>query len=198
MIIHNFEQGSDEWFKIRLNKLTASNAHTIGVGGKGLETLCYKLVAEKLTGKVEEGYKSPAMQRGNDLENEAANAYELETGDLTTKVGFCELDEYVGASPDRLINDDGLLEIKCKTDIVYLKELLGCEIDPEHYSQMQMQLYVTDRKYCIYSIYNPNFKKSLIIKRIERDERAIEKIKVGLETGKAIIKTMLEKINNLK
>ena len=196
MIIHDVEQNTEEWLLCRLGKFTASNAHTIKVANIGLQTLCLKLVAERMTGKIEEGYKSPAMERGHELEEMAANAYELETGTITSKVGFCELDEDTGASPDRLIGDDGLLEIKCKTDVVYLKELFGCEIDQEHESQMQMQMYVTNRQWCDYVVYNPNFKqKSLIIKRINRDEVAIEKIKAGIETGKAMIKTMMDKLN---
>lgn len=194
MQIINCQQGTQEWLQARLGKLTASDAHTIGVAGKGLETLCLKKVAEILTQKIEECYKSPAMLNGNETENQARNAYELETGNIVTKVGFCELDEFTGASPDGLVGDDGLVEIKCKTDVVYVKELLGEPIDPEHVSQMQFQMWVTDRKWCDYAVYNPNFPKSLIIKRVNRDEVAIAKIKAGVETGKAMIKNYLLKI----
>lgn len=195
MKIHNVEQNSPEWFKCRLGKLTASDAHTIGVSGKGLETLCLKKTSEILTQKFEDNYTSPAMQRGHDLENEAVMAYEIETGNITEKIGFCELDEFVGASPDRKIfNQNGGLEIKNKTDVVYLKELLGAEIDPEHYSQVQMQMMVTGWLWMDYAVYNPNFERSLIIRRVNRDEVAIAKIKAGVETGKAMIKSYLLKI----
>jgi predicted phage-related endonuclease len=194
MNIINCIQGTDEWKKVRLGKLTGSDAHTIGVAGKGLDTLCLKKVAEILTGKAEEGYKSQAMQNGNDLEAEARNAYELETGNIVTQVGFCELDDMVGASPDGLIADDGGLEVKCKTDAVYVKELLGEPIDPEHISQMQFGMMVTGRSWWDYIVYNPNFEKSLIIRRVMRDEVAIAKIKAGVETGKALIKSYLLKI----
>lgn len=194
MIIHNVDQNSPEWFACRAGKLTASDAKTISVGGKGLETVCYKKVAEILTGKAEEGYKSPAMDRGHELEDMAACAYEIETLNITQKVGFCELDEFTGASPDRLVGEDGLVEIKCKTDSVYVRELLGEPIDPEHYSQMQMQMKVTGRKWCDYVIFNPNFPRSIIIRRVERDEPTIARIEAGLAIGVATIKSLLEKI----
>ncbi len=194
MNIIEVSQGSPEWLKCRLGKLTASDSQAIATAGKGLETLCIEKVAQRLTGKAEEGFKSPAMQNGNDLEAEARNAYELETGNIVKQVGFCELDEDVGASPDGLIGNDGLVEIKCKTDTVFVKELLSDEIDTAHVWQMQFQLWVTDRKWCDYAVYNPNFPKSLIIKRVERDEVAIAKIKAGVETGKALIKSYLLKI----
>lgn len=195
MQIINCEQGTDAWRIARLGKLTASDSKTIEVSGKGLDTLCLKKVAERLTGKAEEGYKSQAMQNGNNLESEARSSYEIETGNIVTQVGFCELDEDVGASPDGMVGDDGLVEIKCKTDVVFVKELLSDEIDPEHISQMQFQMMVTDRKWCDYVVYNPNFEKSLIIRRVNRDEVAIAKIKAGTETGKALIKSYLLKIN---
>lgn len=194
MKIYNNKQGTQEWLLARLGKLTASDAYTISVNGKGLETLCLKKVSEILTNKIDDGYKSEAMINGNNLEAEARNAYELETGETVNQVGFCELDYMTGASPDGFLGEDGLIEIKCKTDTVFVKDLLGSEIDTEHYYQMQMQMLVTGRKYCSYVVYNPNFKKSLIIKRLDRDEVAIEKIKAGIENGKAMIKTMMEKL----
>lgn len=194
MQILNCNQGSSEWLQARLGKLTASDSQAIATAGKGLETLCIEKVAQRLTGKAEEGYKSPAMQKGNDLEAEARNAYEIETGNLVTQVGFCELDEDVGASPDGMVEDDGLVEIKCKTDTVFVKELLSDEIDTAHVWQMQFQMWVTDRKWCEYVVYNPNFEKSLIIRRVNRDDVAISRIKAGVETGKALIKSYLLKI----
>lgn len=195
MQIINCEQGSAEWLLARLGKLTASDAQIIATAGVGLNTLCIEKVAQRLTGKADDGFKSPAMQNGNDLETQARNAYELETGNLVVEVGFCQLDDDVGASPDGMVVDDGLVELKCKTNNVFVKELLSDEIDPAHVWQVQFQMWVTDRVWCDYAVYNPSFSRSLIIKRINRDEIAIAKIKAGVETGKAIIKSYLLKIN---
>jgi len=195
MTIIEMEQGSQEWLDCRCGLLTASDAQTIATAGVGLTTLCIEKVAQRLTGKAEDGFKSPAMQNGNDLEVEARNAYELETGNVVKKVGFCKLDDDTGASPDGMVGDDGLVEIKCKTNNVFVKELLSDDVDPAHKWQMQFQLWVTDRKWCDYAVYNPNFPKSLIIKQVNRDEVAIAKIKAGVETGKELIKSYMEKIN---
>ncbi len=195
MEIINCQQGTEEWLLARLGKLTASDAQIIATAGAGLNTLCIEKVAQRLTGRMEDSFKSPAMQNGNDLEHQARNAYELETGNIVKEVGFCKLDEDTGASPDGLVGENGLVEIKCKTNNVFVKELLSDDIDPSHVSQMQFQMWVTDRKWCDYTVYNPNFSQSLIIKRVLRSEPDIAKIRAGVETGKAIIKSYLLKIN---
>ena len=195
MEIINCIQGSPEWFAERLGKLTGSEAQAISANGAGLKTLVNKLVAERLTGKAENGYTNADMERGKELEDEARNAYELETGNTVTKVGFCKLDEYVGSSPDGLINDDGGIEIKCFKDSSFVDYMFTGKVDTAYEWQCQFNLFVTGRKWWHYVVYNPNFKKSLIIKRLDRDEVAIEKIKAGIETGKAMIKAMLEKLN---
>ena len=195
MEVINCIQGSPEWFAERLGKLTGSEAQAISANGAGLKTLVNKLVAERLTGKVENGYTNADMERGKELEDEARNAYELETGNTVTKVGYCKLDEFTGASPDGFIGDDGLVEIKNFKDSTFVDYMFTGKIDTGYEWQMQMQMYVTGRQWCDYVVYNPNFKKSLIIKRLDRDEVAIEKIKAGIETGKTMIKTMMDKLN---
>ena len=189
-----FAQGTPEWTKKRLGKLTGSVAQAIATAGAGLETLAYIKVAEKLTGKAEEGYINANMEKGNELEAMARNAYELETGKVVKEVGFCELDEYCGCSPDGFIGKDGLVEIKCPTDKVFVKYCYTDKIDTGYIWQIQMQMFVTGRKWCDYAVFNQNFPKNLIVKRILRDETAIEKIKAGVETGKAMIKNIMEKI----
>jgi putative phage-type endonuclease len=195
MEIINCIQGSDEWFKYRLGKLTASEAQAISANGAGLKTLVNKLVAERLTGKAENGYTNADMERGKELEDEARNAYELETGNTVTKVGFCKLDEDTGSSPDGLIGENGGLEIKCYKDSSFVDYMFTQKIDTGYEWQCQFNMFVTERDWWDFAVYNPNFKKSLIIKRINRDDQAIEKIKAGIETGKAMIKAMMEKLN---
>ena len=131
MKVYNCEQGSEEWLKCRLGKLTGSVAHTIATSGKGLETLCLEKATEILTGIISDGYKNDAMQHGNDYEAEARSIYELETGNTVIQVGFCEDNEFVGVSPDGLIGDDGLIEIKCPTDKTYTQYLIDGVIKPE-------------------------------------------------------------------
>ena len=188
MKIHNFEQRTDEWYAIRKGKMTASNAETIIANGKGLETYIYNLMAEYYSSAEKENYINADMQRGIDLEPEARLEFEFYTDLDVQEVGFIEYNEFIGVSPDGLIGDDGLIEIKCPNDSVYFKLLLSDNIKPEYIAQMQMQLYVTDRQYCYFVSYNPNFEKSLYIKKITRDEEMIEKLKKGLDKGTELIK----------
>lgn len=188
MKIYNCEQGSEEWFKCRLGKLTGSSAHTIYTNGKGLDTLCLEKATEILTGIISESYKNDAMQHGNDYENEARSIYELETGNKVNQIGFCEENEYIGVSPDGLIDDDGLIEIKCPTDKTYTQYLIDMKIKPEYYSQMQMQMLITKRSWCDYVVYNPHFQKTLIIQRVFADKEYMEKIGNGLVDGERKIK----------
>lgn len=188
MKIHNFEQRTEDWYNIRKGKMTASNADTIIANGKGLETYIYNLMAEYYSSAEKENYINADMQRGIDLEPEARLEFEFYTGLDVQEVGFIEYNEFIGVSPDGLIGDDGLIEIKCPNDSVYFKLLLSDNIKPEYIAQMQMQLYVTNRQHCYFVSYNPNFEKSLYIKKITRDEEMIEKLKKGLDKGTELIK----------
>ena len=188
MKIYNFEQRTEDWYNIRKGKMTASNAETIIANGKGLETYIYNLMAEYYSSAEKENYINADMQRGIDLEPEARLEFEFYTDLDVQEVGFIEHNEFIGVSPDGLIGDDGLIEIKCPNDSIYFKLLLSNNIKPEYIAQMQMQMYVTDRQYCYFVSYNPNFEKSLYIKKINRDEEMIEKLKKGLERGTQLIK----------
>lgn len=196
MQIHNCQQGTEEWFACRLGKLTASVARTIATQGKGLETLCLEKATEILTGKPTETYKNDAMEQGNLLESEARSIYELETGTNVEQVGFVEENEFIGVSPDGLVGDDGLIEIKCPQDKTYTQYLLDGKIKPEYYSQMQMQMFITERLWCDYVVYNPNFKKSITIQRVYPDKEEIKRIADGLAKGVGIIKDIIGKIED--
>lgn len=185
-------QRTPEWIEIRRGKMSASNAETIIANGKGLETYIYNLMAEYYSSAEKENYINADMQRGIDLEPEAKIEFQFYTGLDIKEVGCVELNEYILASPDGLIGDDGLIEIKCPNDSIYFKLLLNNNIKPEYIAQMQMQMYVTNRQYCYFVSYNPNFEKSLYIKKINRDKEMIDKLKKGLERGTQLIKEIKE------
>jgi len=197
MKIHKIPQQTDEWFELKLGKLSSSDGQAIAANGAGLQTLIYKKVAEILSGTREDSYTNPDMERGNEQEELAVASYELQTGSTVQKVGFCELSDYVGASPDGLVGDDGLVEIKCPRNSNYVKLLYTKKIDTKYEWQMQAQMYVTDRKWVDFVVFNENF-DDLIIIRVERDEKKIEKIRIGLESGVKQIKEIVEKVNHGK
>ena len=185
-------QRTPEWIEIKRGKMSASNADTILANGKGLETYIYSLMAEYYSKGEKVHYTNADIERGILLEPEAKIEFQFYTGLDIKEVGYVEFNEYILVSPDGLIGDDGLIEIKCPNDSIYFKLLLSNNIKPEYIAQMQMQLYVTDRQYCYFVSYNPNFEKSLYIKKITRDEEMIEKLKKGLERGTQLIKEIKE------
>jgi putative phage-type endonuclease len=194
-IYDEIEQGTQEWLDLRLGKFTASKAQPVGANGKGLETLVFEKVAELMTGKPKDSFTNSDIERGNELEELARNAYELETGHLVNEVAFVELNERVGCSPDGLIGEDGLVEIKCVNDANYVKFMYEKKIDPQYVWQMQFQLLVTNRKWVDFTVFNPNFKRSIVIEKIARDEKAIAKLQKGLDDGVAMLNRILKEIS---
>lgn len=193
-------QGTQEWFEIRKGKLTASHAQQIGNNGKGLNTYVHELMAEYYSTQEKEQLTNKHIERGLELEPIARDIYELETGNTVTQTGFIELNEYAGCSPDGLVGENGLIEIKCINDTDYFRHLLyGIEeVDTKYLWQVQMQMLVTNRNWCDLVVYNPNFSQSLIIFRIEKDEEKQDALKKGIETGIELIKQIKEKIEHGK
>ena len=171
-IIKEIEQQSPEWFKIRKGKMTASHAQAIGNAGKGLETYVYDLVAEEYSSAEKEQFSNEHTERGNELEEVARGIYELENNVDVEQVTFIEYDEYVGCSPDGLVGENGLIEIKSPNDTEYLKYLIFGEsqIDTKYIWQCQMQMLITGRNWNDLVIYSPNFKKSMLVYRIIPDK----------------------------
>jgi putative phage-type endonuclease len=193
MQIVNVEQGSPEWFEARKLKMTASHATAIGNAGKGLETYIYELCADYFSNGEVESFKNKQMERGNEFEEEARSIYGFETGLEAEKVGFVIHNDYVGCSPDGFVGDDGLIEIKCKSDAKHLKQIvLGeKEIESTYIWQIQMQMLTTGRNWCDFVSYNPNFEKPIYIHRVHADEKKHEKLLNGFKVGEEMIKNVL-------
>lgn len=195
MQIINCDQRTDEWDKCRMGKFTASSALAIATQGKGLDTLAMQKAIERITGKKEKTVQiNEYIQHGIDTEDEARLIYELETGNKVQQVGFIEDNDWVGVSPDGLIEDDGLIEIKCPCNKVYAEYLASGKVDNGYYHQMQMQMLVTKRKWCDYTVYNDNFPRAIVIKRIYPDYEVMNKIADGLIKGIELAKQYMEKL----
>lgn len=195
MIIHQMDQQSEEWFDIRKGKMTASNAQAIAANGKGLDTYIHQIVVAKITGVEPEKFNGNRhTERGNELEPEARLSYEIARDVTIEQVGFIEEDEYVGCSPDGLIGEEGGIEIKSPDDIKYFRLLTGEEkVDEAYIWQCQMCLLITKRKWWDLLFYNPNFQKSMLIVRIEPELVRQERLIVGIEKGKNLIKELIQK-----
>ena len=182
MRIINVDQRSPEWFAARLGVPSASNfAKVITPGGKKstqVEGYLNRLVADIVTGKSDQQEPNEAMQRGTELEPEARAYYELIMGPVE-EVGFCIHEDGFGCSPDGMVGDEGLLEIKCPlahTQVEYLRE---CTIPSTYIPQVQGQLLVTGRKWCDFLSYHPDMKPLLV--RVERDEAFIATLHEALK-----------------
>lgn len=201
MIIHEFEQGTPEWHEVRKGRMTASHAQGIANKGKGLNTYILTLMAKYYSSAEPESYTNEHMEQGNELEPQARAMYELEYDSEVRQVGFIEIDEHVGCSPDGLIGEDGGLEIKCHDDKKHFELAVGGTIDTKYLWQMQMNMFCTGRKWWDYVAYNPNFEKSLIVHRIEantpigKHDKPFDSIAKGLEKGKELIKKYKEEYN---
>lgn len=198
-LIFNFPQKSEEWYKAREQyPLTASNAQAIGNQGKGLETLVNEILAKKYSIQdYEKRYTNDDLERGIELEPLARSIYELRTEQKVEEVGFVtdeEISKVGGASPDGIIGDfEGLVEIKSFNNekhfelICQYKETGTFDIDSKYQWQMQQQILFTGAKWCDYVAFNPNYKETMLIQRVYRDEEKIEKIKQGLKLGEELL-----------
>lgn len=159
VFVTDVAQGSEDWFAARAGYLTSSVADDAlatprSKGGFSLtrHKLKARLVVERLTRKpVLDDYTNKHMERGKELEPFARMAYEELTGEIVKQVGFCVANgyEYLGCSPDGLVGEDGLIEIKCPMPHVHMGYMMRPDKDvpPEYVNQMVLQLLVTNRKW---------------------------------------------------
>lgn len=175
-------QGSEEWFAARLGRITASKVEDVMKGPKlaGYRNYRAQLVCERLTGQREETYTNGAMQRGTDLEPFARECYEFKTGNTVAEIGFIN-HPYIpnfGCSPDGLIGDDGMIEIKCPNSATHIDYLLNGVVPSDYVKQMTCQLSCTGRKWVDFVSYDPRLPEEmqLFIIRMHRDNAAIEEM----------------------
>lgn len=202
------EQRSQEWFAARLGKVTASKINDVmaklksGGEAAGRKNYRAQLVVERLTGQQTECYVNGAMQWGTDHEPDARASYEFITGNTVQEIGFVDHPEIPmsGASPDGLIGEDGLIEIKCPNTATHLDYLLNGKAPADHLNQMQWQMECTGRKWCDFVSYDPRMPidLQLFTVRVERDEvktaGIVEEVKVLI----AEVEETIEKLTGLQ
>ena len=200
----NLEQGSDEWKQARLGHVTASNMAEVMSKGKGTAEAVgrykYKvrLVAERLTMTAGESYTNAAMQWGIEQEQFACIAYEAQKETFVDKIGFVLHPDikWLGVSPDRIVGNEGLIEVKCPNTTTHLDYLFENKVPAEYYKQIQCQLWVTGRQWCDFVSYDPRLPKrnQLLIVRTERDEKLIAEMKTETEKFLAEVETLIIKL----
>jgi predicted phage-related endonuclease len=174
------DQNSPEWFAARLGIVTASEFDSVLAKGEGKTRLKYMrtLAGQILSGRCEEGFSNAHTERGHAQESEARELYSFMTDAEPQLVGFLKRGR-VGASPDALIGDKGLLEIKTKLQHLQVECLLNDVLPSEHRKQVQGQLWVSGREFVDFVSYCPGL--PLFVKRVTRDERLIAEIKVAVD-----------------
>ena len=200
----NSPQGSAEWLVARAGCLTASAISDMLAKTKTGESasranLRARLVAERLTGMPQEGFSSAAMQWGNDQEPFARAAYEIYSGNLVDQTGFVMHPSipYSGASPDGLIDDCGLVEIKCPNTATHIEYLLA-GIPPKKYQpQMLWQMECTGRNWCDFVSFDPRMPNQLqlFVVRFLRDEERLNDVRAQAIQFLEEVDSLIEQLN---
>jgi putative phage-type endonuclease len=176
------EQGSQEWLALRAGKVTASKVSDVmsAITTAGYRNYLADLVVERLTGNKTESFTNAAMQWGVDQEPLARAEYEVKTGNFVDQIAFVEHPTIVnfGCSPDGLVGDDGLIEIKCPNTATHIDYVMQDKVPTKYIPQIQCQLAVTGRKWCDFVSFDPRLPDGLqiLIVRLERDDEYIEKL----------------------
>ena len=179
------QQGTTEWHLARVGKLTASRiadaiAKTKSGWGASRANLMATLVCERLTGQPTETFKTPAMIHGTETEPQARSAYALHAGVDVLEVGFIDHPTIAmsGASPDGVIDRDGLLEIKAPNTATHLDTLIAGRFPPQYFPQIQWQMATTGRAWCDAVSFDPRCPDhlQLFVERIPRDDAYIREL----------------------
>jgi putative phage-type endonuclease len=206
-MIEMMEQGTEEWFTIRIGKVTASRvADVIAKTKTGYsatrDNYMAQLVCERLTGQKGDSFSNAAMQHGTETEPLARLSYEVTQNVLVDEVGFVPHPsiEMAGASPDGLVGDDGLLEIKCPNTATHIETLLSQIVPGKYNTQMQFQMACTGRQWCDFVSFDNRLPEELqlFVKRVPRDTVFIRLIEAEIIQFLAELDDKINKLMKVK
>jgi len=200
------EQGSPEWLAIRLGKVTASRIADVMAKGKSGEAATREdyrteLVVQRLTNEPGESFTNAAMEWGIQTEPMARIAYEAQANVFVEQVAFVDHStiEWFGCSPDGLVSETGLVEIKCPASKTHIKYLLGGKPPAKYVPQMQCQMAVTGREWCDFVSYDPRLPEDLqlFVVRLERDEEYIKAMEAEVKKFLGEVSEMYSKLKEI-
>ena len=206
-MIEMMDQGSESWFQVRIGKVTASRvADVIAKTKTGYsatrDNYMAQLICERLTGLKGESFTNAAMQHGTDTEPLARAAYEALKDVLVDEVGFVPHPsiEMAGASPDGLVGDDGLLEIKCPNTATHIETLISKVVPGKYNTQMQFQMACTGRQWCDFVSFDNRLptELQLFVKRVPRDTVFIRLIEAEIVQFLAELDDKINKLMKVK
>lgn len=170
MIVYEFPQYSPEWWATRRGIPTAScfgkiiTPKTAKLSSQSVDYAC-RLIGDMFDpayGQVEEA-ASLAMRQGIDMEPEARAFYCLDRDTDVRQIGFCTTDDgRFGCSPDSLVGEDGVLELKCPQAATHISYMLGGDLPDEYKAQVHGHLAVTGRAWCDFMSYCPGLPPFLV------------------------------------
>jgi putative phage-type endonuclease len=201
------EQGSEEWLKLRLGKVTASRITDVLAKGKSGEALTredyrYELVVQRLTGDPGESFTNAAMEWGTATEPQARIAYEAQADVFVEQVPFVlhPTIEWFGCSPDGLVGKDGLLEIKCPSSKNHIKYLNAGKPPAKYVPQMQCQMAVTGRQWCDIVSFDPRLPLDLqlFVARLDRDVAYIMSMEAEVDKFLKEVETIFKQLKEKK
>ena len=197
-------QGTDEWRQLRCGVITASRVADAMQEKKGTGYANYQaqLVCERLTDCVTETYKNAYMERGNEDEPLARDCYSFVTGNDIEEVSFVKhpVIDCFGASPDGLVGQDGLVEIKRKIPALHIAYIMKGTVPSEYVKQMTAQLACTGRKWVDFCSYCPELPEEmqLFIVRMHRDEAAISAMEAAVIAFDKSVDDTIAKLKELR
>jgi hypothetical protein len=194
---HDVTQYSEAYDRLRLGIPTSSYFHKIitpqGEPSKQWREYACVLIAERMLQRKIELYNSPAMERGLIVEADAADWYEFDQDVTVQRVGFITDDDHtMGCSPDRLVGDDGLLEIKAPLPHTQVEYLISGAVNERFWPQLQGQLYVSQRSWVNIVCWHDVLPK--VVMRVEPDEKFIKALDRELQIFNYFIERVMEKI----
>lgn len=181
--MNNIQQNTPEWFEARLGKATASRFNDatafLKSGAEAAARANYRaeLVVERLTHESPNGFTSGPMQWGIDNEPLARVTFQLRSGLEVAECGFIEHPTLAaGASPDGLIGDDAILELKCPNTATHITTLQTKKLPNQYKAQVQGQLWITKRQRAYFASFDPRLPEEarMVIVVVERDDAYIE------------------------
>lgn len=197
-------QGTDEWRQARVGSVGASRvqeaiAKTKTGWGASRANLMAELICERLTGVPTKKFVTAAMQAGTETEPKARQAYVFYAGSPVEEVGIFRhpVIDHTHASPDGLVGEHGLLEIKCPEPAAHLETLLTQKIPEKYLTQMFWQLACTGRQWVDYASFNPSFPEDmrLFVKRVMRDEKRIKELEAEVSIFLGELEAKLSELN---
>lgn len=171
------EQGTPEWFAARLGRVTSSHFSDVLCKGSGRKTYMMKVLAERMTGERMENFSAKWMEEGSEVEPQARGYYAELNHVPVEQVGFIQLGDDIGSSPDGLVGLDGMIEIKCPFPSTHLGWILKGTLPSEHRCQVQGELWVSGRQWNDFISFDPRVRSRPYWSiRIERDEKYIKEL----------------------